>query len=414
MNIKPALAIALTAAGTVAGVSWVQSPHAKQVHGTVLLEDYYYAKDGDDYLPAFKRIFSASECTHFGPTDRRGCTILIGAKDHSLSGPIELCRAHHLIGVNGYGAAIRSRLNFAKDSDGIILKDYDECSKLQLGGGAAGVEIQSVKLWSKGRTSSSAKDRFGIMIQTRAILTNVWVESFSIGYAVIASVGDSPKTNANLVFGQNLIATSSEHAGMYARGADSNAGQFNMIDASSNCWGDPYFPEVFAALEEKWGPCANVVDRSFLGNTYIAPHTASAHSPWYTHRRRGFLFEGLTSASTLIGSYSEEDQAISFKDQVVTVVGGMSKWEGGGLHLIGPFADRLIIRSDAGEVILGEKESLIKFRSWDSISHPYEIRFLDKGTKLVGRITDWPWATTGWIDVSPTSATVGKFMLGGF
>jgi hypothetical protein len=102
--------------------------------------------------------------------------------------------------------------------------------------------------------------------------------------------------NANNFFVERVRSMRNRGDGFYVSGGDSNAGVFIQDDATAN---------------QGWG----FEEHSFLGNTYIAPHTSSNGAGPY---------KAITPAAinTFVGAYSEEDQQPSQINYRNLVIGG--------------------------------------------------------------------------------------------
>jgi len=103
---------------------------------------------------------------------------------------------------------------------------------------------------SDGSVTWTVRVLAGVRIQAGTFCRNVWVENCGgNGFAVLASVGWNPYSNANGFDLDTCFASSNGLHGFYVQGSDTNAGNVRSSAAFEN---------------RRWG----MYDHSFLGNTY--------------------------------------------------------------------------------------------------------------------------------------------------
>jgi hypothetical protein len=146
--------------------------------------------------------------------------------------------------------------------------------------GADGTTIRGIKL-----TGGVGSAGHGIHIRARAVIEDVWVEQFAgNGLNIVATAGSGGSTegNANTFQIRGGRLSYNRGSGMYVVGGDANSGVILGTDATGN----------FA-----WG----FDDQSFLGNTYLATHTAGNISGSYRSVNNN-------ARNRFINCYAESDQ----------------------------------------------------------------------------------------------------------
>lgn len=179
---------------------------------------------------------------------------------------------------------------------------------------------------------------FGVLSRARTSLEHVTIEGFTNNWRI-----DAPGIgNANTCEAFDFTSKGSGHAGLYvANNGDSNAGLFALVRVLTAGEHASKFPDL--------GPCAGIVDRSFLGNTWIATQVATTGE--YIEGKRvaypAYIFRGDDQHSITIGAYSEKGQLaseISFGSIVAGGAGGT--WSGDGLRISGAYLSSLVLIND--------------------------------------------------------------------
>lgn len=168
--------------------------------------------------------------------------------------------------------------------------------------GGDGASIQRISI-QRGNGSDPVADgtSHGIWLKARALLSDIRVAGFAgnnIHIVASAANGDALlRGNANN-FGLKMIRTINAGGdGLYVDGPDANAGYCEVVDASSN---------------GGWG----IYDSSFLGNTYVACHTASNTAGAYKS-------DGGNARNVFLGCYSEGGQPASELVTPAIALGGI-------------------------------------------------------------------------------------------
>ncbi len=181
-------------------------------------------------------------------------------------------------GGPGGRSTYASYLTFPADTTGIQIKSSGGVSPNFRGDNVLIEDLVLVGLGYGGATTG-----YGVLMQGRAKLNNLWITNFgSHGCAVIAASGDTPSTNANIFWLERVAATSNKGHGIYIDGADANAGTIISCDASSNLG---------------WG----FYDASFLGNTFLACHADA-------NVLGSFYVDDVNARSLFLGCYHEGGQ----------------------------------------------------------------------------------------------------------
>lgn len=288
------------------------------------------------------------ECNDNPPVNntRAGCSIHIPAGEYELDEPIVLCRTHRIYGDGGGQVGARTVINVAPETTGIRVAYADECANAMttprrdpanpnnppnnLPGNGSLSEIRDLALVSAGCGGSCSGGFFyGVQLQSRARLENVFVNGFTHGVHISADVnrtpfstattpGDEARSNANLWSLEAVHALDSAHAGVYVDGGDTNVGLGVRVNSASNCRSP-------AAGIVEWGDCANIIDSSFLGSTWIATHTSAVPTTAGTHA--GYIAEGPSQRSLFLGAYAEGNQLVSSLSQNSIAMSGLSSWD---------------------------------------------------------------------------------------
>lgn len=177
----------------------------------------------------------------------------------------------------------------------------------------------------------------GVRLDARASLEHLYVEgSPGNGILVLADSGWTPTTNANNFKVSDTLVQNSKLSGLHVQGSDVNAGYVLGLDTSSN---------------RLWG----VNDISFLGNTYVACHSATngssiagPESGWYGGAYR---FNNPNARTVVDSCYSESGQPPSEGVGPGVVINGL---HGAGWSDGNTFADdTTFTRYNAGQVLAG-------------------------------------------------------------
>jgi hypothetical protein len=210
------------------------------------------------------------------------CVYLITPGAYTITKRIEFCEEVH---VDAYGAEI-----FANDV-GALLFDRNN----------SGLCNSEGSTWRggslKGTIVTSTATRplpVGIDIRSGVHIRDVAVTLFARGVQAVCNRTSAPQdeidrgfeieptAHCNLVRIDNVTVNSSALDGFYFRGSDANAGVITGASGVHSCMiALQWFPE--GPLDESDPAigdvyqCANFNDASFLGNTWIAPHSAAAY-----------------------------------------------------------------------------------------------------------------------------------------
>ena len=193
-----------------------------------------------------------------------------------LNGTLTLAAGVHFVGhgAGQQGANWATSFKFPVNTKGILVQKANTGPNQNGGDGSI---LEGIFIQGSGTTTTA----HGIDMQARMVLRNCAIYGFGgNGINIVADSG--VRTNANNWVIENCTSLVNGGHGLYVSGADSNAGYCHMLDASNN---------------GGWG----IYDNSFLGNTYIACHTASNVAGPYQSI-------GANARSIFIGCYSEGGQ----------------------------------------------------------------------------------------------------------
>ena len=274
---------------SVRGVWIDQGTQWYPLHGDVVNVKNFGAKgDGTtDDLAAFNAALAAIESLDSG--GNRGATLHIPYGTYRLSGSLHIERSMILQGVSGAGNYGGTVLRFDSGVTGIIVHRPTTSP----GGGRGDWSvIRDLIVTAAGKSGTA----HGIQLHARANIENCLVRDFS-GNGIHIHTSTNPSTNANNWKIENTRSINNGGHGLYTNGPDSNAGVATGLDASGN---------------DGWG----VYDSSFLGNTYVACHTAA-------NGLGAYKSDSLNGYNVLVGCYSEAGQPGSELERTSMVLGGI-------------------------------------------------------------------------------------------
>lgn len=218
----------------------------------------------DDY-PKLKKLLDMPPTPSYNPgidgaIYKSSTGIYIPNGVYYMGQTIQLKASVHLFGDgSGRQWSGAATLKFPVDTVGIVINGPDTLGgtlePVATGNGGASL-IEGIQFTSTLGFNASAH---GIWIRSRVVIRNVIVNNFGgNGIHLVASVGSTnpaEKGNANSWVIDTVTVGNVGGNGIYVSGSDVNAGVCRMLDVSeAHLWG--------------------VRDDSFLGNTWIACHTA--------------------------------------------------------------------------------------------------------------------------------------------
>lgn len=293
-----ALAVAATAVGGGATYMVVDSggPVAiYEVHPEDFCNGSCPGSDGD-WAPVFVEMFNVcAPATESSAPDRyrlrRGCRVRLACDfDYVFRQDLLLERAHTIEGCGLGGGWGNTTLLFQQGG-------------VKIRGPFAQAALQALHV--KGATSTTS---VGIEAFVGIRLRDVFVQGFGTGIRIR---GDSVTgTNANNWYMDNVIVQGTGGPGVYIEGYDANAGLALGLNVANTC-----------QAVEAGTSCWSIRDRSFLGNTYVSPHTAYSGNLQTTFYPQ-FVVENATSSTLLLNPYQEGQAAGSVLTGTGLVIGG--------------------------------------------------------------------------------------------
>jgi hypothetical protein len=332
------------------------------------------AVSGGDIAPQLAAAVRTCEADPPDPKElSSGCIFNLPAGTFVLSETITLCRQHRIVGKGGRGWGARTKLLAPKTA--FRLARADAVCKGR-GRGAAWSELLDfgLVLSPNVRTATAS---YGIESAARFFASGLWIRGGTHGIHIEADRSQSGNANSSHV--TDTLIEESDHAGIFIRGGDTNV---ILVEASS----------VVGACRRasrwaRFGPCASVVNMSYLGSTFVAMHTAGARDLDVTipvgspstgldaGARPGYLFRGDSSRSVCVGCYAETNQTDSFLDRTDMALGGLATWTGQGLWLDGPFASGFVVRNTSNPA----NATTLRLGNWAAAS-----TWLELESKLLG------------------------------
>lgn len=272
------------------------------------IEKFHKNSDGNDWLPAVMRAQNELTSGQLG-LKFRGITLFFGRNEYSFLDSIHLVRGMSLVGSGGAGWYAGSILRFPKGKHGIICEHAIPSSNPanEIPGGDWSI-IERLHIEGGGGTPSDSPVAHGVIMNARMTIRDCYITQFS-GDG-IHSEATGPKTNANVWQIQNCRVDGCEN-GLFLDPADTNAGCAITLDCSSN---------------RGWG----IHDNSFIGNTYIACHTADNKKGSYWCARPP---EHRTTLSLFLNCYAEQDQPKAQIEAPGIVLGGVMDVQGSAIWM---------------------------------------------------------------------------------
>ena len=253
-----------------------------------------------------------------------GCRFEVPRGLFRLTRPLELCRRHI---IEGRGNSLRGPQTVIQATGTAVhMRGSGFCSGANLGNGG-GTRLAHLALY--GPVERTGPPTYGVFMERTGYIDHVEIRGFTVGVRIDADVTREPPSNSNIFRLHGVDVNGSAFAAIWSSGGDSNAGMISASSFASSCVHGTAFSAQFGV------PCANVIDRSFLGNTYVGIHTATARDRDTTERFPGFDFTGLSQRNVCLGCYAESDQLTNIVSVNSNAIGGLSGWTGDGQWLQG-------------------------------------------------------------------------------
>lgn len=179
--------------------------------------------------------------------------------------------------------------------------------------------------------TSTVTDAFGIEAHSPVRLRDVHLMAYTQGVHIHANATAdevAARANANGYSLENVTVQTSLHAGIHVDGPDVNVGVGVRVGSTSNC-------KQANNLVARLGPCADIFDGSFLGDTWVAASTGYAQDALGAVYPGIVLGDSANSRSVCVGCYIEGGYGGGQVAAVANVVGGIGGWSGPGNRLEG-------------------------------------------------------------------------------
>lgn len=318
-----------------------------------------------DISPALKRVIAA--CTeHLTNTAwevnaRTGCVIEIPPGEMAMSEEIRLCRGHRIWGHGSANWGTPSRIFIPKTQSAFRAAYFHECMAAGEGGGAQGLVIEGLAFRELTGAAVHTSVNYAIRIEANAVtVRNVWSRGFVRGIEIVGDVTRTPGTNASLWHLEDVQIDGTLGAGLLIDGGDANGGYAERVDVHTAC-------ERGSSWKHN-GHCAPFHVSDYLGSTFVATHATGSKDKVTGEQFANYVFEDLDEnglpkngqRGVLIGPYSESDVKSNILSANTIAIGGaggglntLGGWEGG-LRLVGPKANSLIITNDLNPLAITE------------------------------------------------------------
>ena len=213
----------------------------------------------DDY-PLLEKLLAKGDAP--AGSTRQGPSIFFPPGNYRMNSTIELKATTNFKGAVGYSAGNFAVLVFAENTTGIVINRADTLNGgvVSTTTGADATTIDGVAITSLGGTDAT---KCGIWARARFSLRSCAVTNFpGHGIQVIATCGGTgaERGNANVFLIENVLSKKNGRNGLFVDGDCANGGVIINLDTDQN---------------GRHG----IQDTSFLGNTYIACHSATNGKP---------------------------------------------------------------------------------------------------------------------------------------
>ena len=210
------------------------------------------------------------------------CTI--PPNTYSLTAPLTL--RNKRVRIQAYGA----EFEFPDGVDGLIVDRSAEGAVIE--GGVF-----------RGASNSTAS--VGLTVRAGVALRDVTVGGF--GRGVVIACGDGfGDAHCNMWYAENVTTSGNMLDGWYTRGSDANAGVAVRVNSFTNCArASSLYDEPSAGIGKDEQTCANFNEGTFLGNTYIGPHSAFSLDRATDERFLQYWAPGANGRNVFIGAYAE-------------------------------------------------------------------------------------------------------------
>lgn len=242
------------------------------------------------------------------------CRIELSSGLCSVSSSIKLCP-----GVEISGASEQfTKIDAAPGITLFNVRPYGECQNNGLPWHGL---VRLEKLYLRGSRTSSVS--YGIRAENQIRARRLIIEQFTQGVSISADSTRNPPGIANSFVMDDISIFYTDHAGFYVQGGDANIGLISLLRVSTPiCENPAAFPSL--------GSCAGIIDKGFLGNTYVAPAT-DGENPGI----QSFLLDGVNARHALVGAYAENGQLPGYISKTTLVLGGLAPWDGPGTWIQG-------------------------------------------------------------------------------
>lgn len=384
------------------------------------LEEFQYAPDGDDYAPAFERMQQSLAARPTTLLKAAGPRVLLSCgKEYHLSRTAHWCLPMEVEGCGMEAGGFATNGAFTP----FIQHAENKCPfGMAFSDKATGKYVlRDLSILDK--TFADQTMRAGLDITWTVTLDNVKVRGFIVGVMVHGDAtpeGTEEISNANLAEFNNVWVSDAQGPGLLMgemggdNTSDTNVIRVNGGSFSGNCtagshWAPSLRPVKYctshpadAACTDPSMGCAGVFDISFLGGSYLSPHTASNKDLTTLQKFSGYVIAGDSNRTVLIDPYSESFSCTgscetpgggNYMGPQVQVIGGHSNWVGPGTWIHGNQVNTMVSvnEKDPANVVqmsLGAPNSPGAFMEWrayaDSASSAWRSQYT-----LSGRWANW-------------------------
>jgi len=125
-------------------------------------------------------------------------------------------------------------------------------------------------------STSTTTYRAAVYAEAPLLMRDVAIHGFVHGVRMRCDVtlAGVLRSNCNGSYLENVNVYSAQHAGIYYRGGDAQAGLLLGGDFTYNCDAYEHWESEYGVLQA----CASIQDESLIGNTFVAPKSSSVES----------------------------------------------------------------------------------------------------------------------------------------
>ena len=238
--------------------------------------------DRPAFMAMLSYLNSVAAQTSGNTSFKQAPPVIFSGKNYYFSEAIDLYQASYdFRGVGRAGSAAGTTFSFAAGKDGLRFQWVDTSGKTGTGSftsTASGSNIEHIHLWSIGNNAGAnvgsgiAFEQDGFTIRCHVTMTSCSATNFSRdGFSINATNGGAMQGNANGCILTDCSAVRNVRAGIFVQGGDANACIFNRFAAYYNgyagIWDNSFLGNTWNGPEE--GDSGGIGAGPYWGNTIV-------------------------------------------------------------------------------------------------------------------------------------------------